>query len=92
MKLVKDAEEMQKIMYENKLKFIGTTIILESGFKLLVIDVEEKGIRSMPFDSLVAMKRSDLEEYLSKIFAPDKVSVAMGEVAKIKKEIEEIYC
>lgn len=90
-KFVKDAKEMRKIMFENKDKFIGTAITLEGGFKLLVIDVEKSGIRSMPFNGLVTMKKNELEKCLSDIFSPDKVPVAMLEVEKRKKEIDEIY-
>lgn len=90
-KQVKDAAELQKIMFENKDKFIGTAITLEGGFKFLVINVEESGIRSMPFDSLIAMKKDELQGHLSNIFAPEKVPVAMNEVEKRKKEIDEIY-
>ncbi|MFA6097143.1 MAG: hypothetical protein WC788_05950 [Candidatus Paceibacterota bacterium] len=91
MRKEKDAQEMEKDMLENKEEYIGTAITLEGGVRCLVIGIEEEGIRSLPIDTFANMKKNDLKKCFGEIFPAEKVEVAMNEVEKRKKEMNEIY-
>lgn len=84
-------EEMMKDMLKHKKKYVARTITLEGGTKCLVIGIGSDGIRSLPIDSFVCLKKKELRERFEEMFTPQKVEVAMKEVEKRKQEINTGY-
>lgn len=91
MKRVSDTSELRAEMLKNKDAFIGKTVVIGNGFKFLIVDITEKQINALPFDSLIGMKKDELEKYLTQFFALDKIETAIVEVESRKKDINEIY-
>lgn len=87
----KDAKEMEEDMKNNPDEYVGTIITIAGGMKCLFLGLEENGIRSLPVDLFVNMKKKDLEGRLKEILPAEKVGIALEGIKKIQNHRNEIY-